>query len=96
MKTIAFDCDGTLLDYNNTPRLEIIAMLRAFRNAGYQIIVWSGGGVNYARNVVDRLGLRDDVDMVSDKRPGTVDVAVDDQIVNLGQVNIQVDPAWAR
>lgn len=90
MKTIAFDCDGTLQDHRDHPRLDIIAMLEDYRKKGWNVIIWSGGGAGYARGVARRLGITG-IECFSkfelDYKP---DVAVDDQNVNLGIENIRV------
>jgi phosphoserine phosphatase len=57
---VAFDVDGTLIDIDNKPREEIIALYRAFQNLGFEMWVWSGGGVGYAEFHAQRLGLKPD------------------------------------
>lgn len=39
---VAFDVDGTLLDYRNVPRQEIIALLKII-SLNHDVYVWSGG-----------------------------------------------------
>lgn len=78
---VAFDVDGTLITLkDDLPREEVIAILKGFsRLGGYQVIVWSGGGAEYAQRWVDRLGLNDYVDAVITKdRNLEVDIAFDD------------------
>jgi phosphoserine phosphatase len=63
-----------------------------------KIVVWSGGGEDYARTFVHRLGLENHVDMVMAKtshpmlrKLGYKIVAVDDiQDTRLGDVNLIV------
>ena len=84
---VAFDCDGTLIDLKNKPRHEVIDLFRALEALGAEMIIWSGGGVEYAERVRDRLGLEA---RVIPKGTIVVDIAVDDQTVNLGLANILV------
>lgn len=89
---IAFDVDGTLLDYEDKPRKEIIELLKALDQPENTVVVWSGGGEEYARMVVERLGLEKYVHMTSSKinRHLKVDLAIDDQEVKLGKLNLRV------
>lgn len=45
--TIAFDVDGTLVTYNDKPRWDIIELLKILSKYN-TVIVWSGGGKDYA------------------------------------------------
>lgn len=88
---IAFDCDGTLRDYDDKPKEVIVNMLKLLSEAGHHIIVWSGGGKDYAQSVCRACGI---VDYVTECRSkverGDVDVAFDDENVGLALTNIQV------
>lgn len=72
---IAFDIDGTLRDNTVDQSLEPVAnenirtlliTLSKFKNT--RILVWSGGGEVYARQVVASLGLKKYVDEYADKQ----------------------------
>lgn len=71
--TIAFDCDGTLL--NNTQQQMVanerirtlLITLSSFKNT--RIVVWSGGGELYARQVANALGVSKYVDDYAGKNP---------------------------
>lgn len=71
--TIAFDCDGTLL--NNTKQdmvaneriRTLLITLASFKNT--RIIVWSGGGELYARQVARALAVDKYVDDYAGKNP---------------------------
>lgn len=71
--TIAFDCDGTLL--NNTKQemvaneriRSLLVALASFKNT--RIIVWSGGGELYARQVARALAITKYVDGYAGKNP---------------------------
>lgn len=71
--TIAFDCDGTLL--NNTKQdmianeriRTLLIALSTFKNT--HIVVWSGGGELYARQVARALNVDHYVDSYASKNP---------------------------
>lgn len=70
---VAFDCDGTLLD-NTTGEMRanerirsLLIALAHFKNT--QIVVWSGGGEVYARQVARALAITDYVDGYYGKNP---------------------------
>jgi len=69
---IAFDIDGTLRDNTKfEPRANerirsLLVTLASFKNT--HIIVWSGGGELYARQIVNAFGLKDYVDGYADKQ----------------------------
>lgn len=65
---VAFDVDGTLLDHNNKPREKVLALYRAFEALGYEMWVWSGGGLGYAQSCAHRLGLSPDKVLVKDRK----------------------------
>jgi len=56
-KKVVFDVDGTLINLDNTPRYDIIAIFRSFEALGCVMYIHSGGGVEYAERVAERLGL---------------------------------------
>lgn len=89
MTKIAFDIDGTLMvgGTYQTPNFRVLDVLRWFISNGDQVFVWSGGGVEYAEQIVRKLGLN-----VSVIRKGSekMDVSFDDEEVNLASVNIKV------
>lgn len=91
MFIVAFDCDGTLIDYLGNPRLEIINLLNAFNQIkDCHVIVWSGGGILYAEGIVNKLKLSNVT--VKAKGQFKVDLAIDDQYVNLGLANLRTNP----
>lgn len=72
--TIAFDCDGTLVTTDSAESKRIVAnerirtMLIAHAHCkNSRVIVWSGGGEMWARQVVRELGLTKYVDLYADK-----------------------------
>lgn len=94
--TIAFDVDDTLLAPpeateldRDTPNYEVIAIYRFFQQQGHRMIIWSGGGVDYARMWADKLGLDPDDVLVKTYNP-YVDIAFDDCDVELAKVNVKV------
>ncbi len=88
---IAFDVDGTL-HKGDEPRNEIIEILKALKQAGHYIIVWSGGGKWYAEQRVRDFKLVEYVDECLDKmsNDGSVDMCFDDMDAYLAKVNIKV------
>lgn len=101
---VAFDCDGTLLNYDSTLRDETCRLLLSFIRGGAQVTIWSGGGQTYAQGVWQRIirnyNLMDDdtvmsqIDMVtcSMKNNSKPDLAIDDQSVSLGKFNLHFPP----
>ena len=101
--TIAFDVDGTLR--NNRKAYErgnpfgaqpnerirsLLIALASFKNV--KIVVWSGGGKEYAEDIVSSFKLKPYVDACYGKEDGFVpDIAIDDiQACELGGVNLIV------
>lgn len=108
---IAFDCDGTLIQTVNAKgqmvaneRIRtLLITLASFKNT--KIIVWSGGGELWARQVTRNLGIEKYVDNIMGKNvlgrdesghpiisaDITPDIAIDDiQSCTLGVLNLIV------
>lgn len=84
--TVAFDCDGTLVDFfSGKPRYDIVALFHGFQRRGCVMMIWSRTGTDHARETMERLGLRA---KIVEKGSLVPDVAVDDEEKNLGRVNI--------
>lgn len=96
---ICFDVDGTLIDYNDTPRPDIIGLLIPFSRE-FKITVWSGGGKEYAEQIVRKLRLEAYVEYCLTKDsapPPDTAFTVDDMVVNFGVPNLYVGPAtWTK
>lgn len=112
--TIAFDCDGTLISSDEikpgepfiVPNERIRSMLVTFASfKNVRIIVWSGSGEMWARQVVRELGISKYVDKIMAKNvigrdeeghpiitaDITPDIAIDDiQDCELGVMNLIV------
>lgn len=108
--SIAFDVDGTLISNKQSDKpvaneriRSLLIALASFKNT--KIIVWSGGGEVYARQVGAVLGIDKYVDVYTDKNyqgtddggkhvfaPGIKpDIAIDDiQACELGNINLIV------
>ena len=88
---VCFDVDGTLIHlaghYSDTPRYEVIQLFKLFQSFGCEMYVWSGGGVYYAKRWAEKLGLDCTITVKGDFVP---DIAVDDEAVSLGKVNMRV------
>lgn len=121
---IAFDVDDTLIVppvktddgphpyigmYGAIPNYTAIELYKWFQSQGHYMIVWSGGGVDYAKTWADKLGLHPDEVRLKAKAVSIcsmhftpdntcnicnatvdVDIAIDDQLVDLAKVNIQI------
>ena len=92
---VAFDVDDTLIVPSgattfdvDTPNYENIALFRWFESQGCKMVIWSGGGIDYAKSWAIRLGLNAEI-WTKEKRD-EVDLAFDDCNVDLGKVNIKV------
>ena len=97
MTVIAFDVDDTLVVPacatgfdRDVPNYDTIAVYRWLQAQGHEMVIWSGGGANYARVWADRLGLV--ADYYEDKRNSSllVDLAFDDSDLELATVNLKV------
>lgn len=101
---VAFDCDGTLVNLDGTLRDEVCRLLIAFLSSGgFKVIVWSGGGKDYAQSVWRRVvakyelldGMSDLVELVEVKAKDQVtkpELSIDDQPVSLGHFNCCFPP----
>lgn len=87
--TIAFDVDSTLIDHEERPIYKNVMLLKRFVEDGMDVVIWSGGGVSYAERFSRKLGFEGLVRVV-EKGSELVDLAFDDQLVNLGKVNYEV------
>ncbi len=100
---IAFDIDGTLISNENGLGCEklnlqvysLMVLLYNLKNT--RIIVWSGGGKEYAEQIVKKYGLNKYVEQCYGKHEydetidGKVDIAFDDQHeFNLADKNLIV------
>ena len=94
MAKIAFDIDNTLMKWDRewklqTPDFALIAVLNWFVGNGDDVIVWSGGGKDYADRTVEKLGLHG-VRTVAPKGSEKVDIAFDDEMTSLGLVDVYI------
>lgn len=96
---IAIDVDGTLItntgatpDISNIRIVELLKTLASFKNT--RIVVWSGGGKEYAERWVRLLGLDDYVWRVESKLNHEAikpDIAIDDiEDTTIGGINLIV------
>lgn len=87
MMIVCFDVDGTLIDESDQPIPEMVALAKALsKNPLTLVVVWSGGGIDYANMWADRLGLldtwrraKDRTVMVAGMGPSAPDIVIDDQ-----------------
>lgn len=96
--TIAFDIDGTLR--NNTQERvvanedirSLLVILSKFKNV--KIVVWSGSGELYARQIAKEIGIDRYVDAYASKQQHAevqADIAIDDiQDTAIGKINLIV------
>jgi hypothetical protein len=96
--TVAFDVDGTLIrnggngDVANARIVDLLKVLSTFKNI--KIVVWSGGGRDYAARWVRLLDIEKYVDQVASKTEHetiAADIAIDDiQDTAIGKLNLIV------
>lgn len=79
---------GTLIDSDNNPIPENILLLSIFQKLNCKIIVWSGGGKEYADEVIKRLKLANIT--TADKGSLEPHITFDDAYCRYGKVNIMV------
>lgn len=91
---IAYDVDGTLIHKTYTgrdvPRHDILQSLFWFHSHSHSIIVWSGGGQDYAKDWAEKLGISHLVEILSKDEYHGVDICFDDEVVELAKMNIRV------
>ena len=89
--TVAFDIDGCLIhlsgDLEDTPRYGVLDLFRWFQRHGHDMVIWSGGGIDYATRWARRMGLEA---RIIEKGSIVPDLAVDDEHVKLGTLNLKV------
>ena len=95
MKTIAFDTDDTLIIPSivtgmpyDTPNYDTIALFKWFQAQGNDMVIWSGGGVDYAKMWADKLGLV--ARILPKEKNDSVDLCFDDMVVDLAKINLRV------
>lgn len=93
---IAFDVDDTLIipavatQYDrDVPNYDVINLYRWFQAQGFHMIIWSGGGEDYARMWADKLGLTAD-EIVAKSPRSDIDLTFDDADMEYGKINIKV------
>lgn len=96
--SVAFDVDGTLIhqvgSLLDTSKYDMVQLFKLLEAIGCKMHIWSGGGVEYAERWRDKLGLDAKVVRKGSFKP---DIAVDDQQVTLGTVNLCLtDEVWVQ
>lgn len=101
---VAFDVDDTLIIpsvalkgdgfYERThpydsPNYDTIAILRWFQAQGAEIVIWSGGGVDYATMWAEKLCLHP-FTVRKKEKADDIDICFDDCVVDLAKVNVRV------
>jgi hypothetical protein len=96
---VAFDVDDTLIvpavatgfDVD-VPSYDTIAVYRWFQAQGHHMIIWSGGGEDYAAMWANKLGLVADqyLDKHAASRFLTPDLSFDDGDLQLARMNVKV------
>lgn len=93
--TIAWDVDDTLIVPcivtgfdDDCPNYDTIAVFRWFQAQGHEMIIWSGGGIDYAKRWAEKLGL--EAEIREKMKSEDIDIAFDDCDVDLGKVNVKV------
>lgn len=93
---IAFDVDETLITPKNVgetkediPNYDVVAIYKWFQDQGCHMIVWSGGGLDWAKRWVEKLGL-EPCEIRIKQKSEDVDICFDDMEVDLAKVNIKL------
>lgn len=87
---IVFDIDGCLINYDNTPNYEVIAIFNLLEKCNTNMFAHSGGGKDYCRTWIEKLGL--DALVIEKKKREEMDIAFDDELVDLAKANIKITP----
>lgn len=96
---VAFDIDDTIWmvrpkHCDQVPDFRLISVLLWFVENGDNVFVWSGGGVEYAKTIVNKLGLDDYVTVIAKPPLGEndpkIDLSFDDSEITLGKTNVLV------
>jgi len=96
---IAFDIDKTLWLVDNErgksfPNDELVNVLKWFHKNGDEVFVWSTGGEDYAKEIVEKIGVAKLVSVITKpdfgKRHPDMDLAFDDSEKNLAKINVLV------
>ena len=99
---VVFDIDDTLYQCRRVPPggqfpdYGLIQVLQWFAFNGDEVYVWSAGGVEYARQIVERLGLENLVIVIPKvalndaSNPHRIDLAFDDCETKLAKVDVIV------
>ena len=67
-----------------------ITLLKKFATRGHTVIVWSGGGVEYAKRWAEKLGIEKFVQIIPKVKGQNIDLAFDDWENNLAKVTVLV------
>lgn len=93
---VAFDIDDTLIVPavatgfdRDTPNYDTIALYKWFQAQGYEMILWSGSGMDWTQTWGEKLGLAPFTVRRKEKSED-VDIAFDDCEVDLARVNVRV------
>ncbi len=103
---VAFDIDDTLWEVirnkeskmygMQVPDHDLIQVLRWFYKNGDDVFVWSAGGLDYAQQIVEKIGLADMVTVIrkvalhDPSNPHKIDIAFDDEETKLAKVDVIV------
>lgn len=70
-RAVAVDIDGTLVGGDGQLNTGVVDWCRARKAVGFELILWSARGVNYAQSVVFKFGLEGLFDAIISK-PGYI------------------------
>jgi len=101
MAKIAFDVDWTLVNNDQSLNHEMVEELLRWLKRGHDIIIWSGGGHDYAKHQGTKILGKFYMDIYNEKVTFSSktkenaamlnpDICYDDEVVNLARVNIYV------
>ena len=92
---VAFDVDLCLITKENRINHEVLDLLLWFIKNNDRVIIWSGGGIDWAKKWARHLGVDNKVQVamktMENAKALGIDIAVDDEFVELGKVNIKIN-----
>lgn len=94
VRTVYIDVDQTLINIDDELLPRVMESLEKLHNHSYQLVCWSGGGQEHARNVCERHEIEHYFDYFLDKPDIVIDDEPDTIINRANKVQISTDKGW--